>query len=59
MELKENMKKWKVVLASASPRRKELLAQIGIIPDIRPSEVEEETGGKPFLYKGGRCGFPL
>lgn len=42
MELKENLKKWKVVLASASPRRKELLAQIGIIPDIRPSEVEEE-----------------
>ena len=46
MELKENMKKWKVVLASASPRRKELLAQIGIIPDIRPSEVEEEKNSE-------------
>ena len=46
MELKENLKKWKVVLASASPRRKELLAQIGIIPDIRPSEVEEEKNEK-------------
>ena len=42
MELKESLKEWKVVLASASPRRKELLEQIGIIPDIRPSEVEEE-----------------
>ena len=42
MELKESLKKWKVVLASASPRRKELLEQIGIIPDIRPSAVEEE-----------------
>ncbi len=42
MELKESLKKWKIVLASASPRRKELLEQIGIIPDIRPSEVEEE-----------------
>ena len=42
MELKESLKKWKIVLASASPRRKELLEQIGIIPDIRPSEVEED-----------------
>ena len=42
MELKESLKEWKVVLASASPRRKELLEQIGIIPDIRPSAVEEE-----------------
>lgn len=32
-----------VVLASASPRRKELLAQLGICGDIRPSHVEEET----------------
>ncbi len=42
MELKESLKEWKIVLASASPRRKELLEQIGIIPDVRPSEVEEE-----------------
>ena len=42
MELKESLKEWKVVLASASPRRKELLEQIGIIPYIRPSAVEEE-----------------
>lgn len=46
MELKESLKKWKIVLASASPRRKELLEQIGIIPDIRPSEVEEEKNEK-------------
>lgn len=46
MELKEGLKEWKVVLASASPRRKELLEQIGIIPDIRPSEVEEEKNEK-------------
>ena len=32
---------WKVVLASGSPRRKELLAQIGIEPEIIPSRVEE------------------
>ena len=34
---------YKVVLASASPRRKELLAQIGIDPEICPSQIEEET----------------
>lgn len=34
---------WKVVLASGSPRRKELLAQIGIEPEIIPSRVEERT----------------
>ncbi|WP_333649104.1 Maf family protein [Lacrimispora sp.] len=32
----------KVVLASASPRRKELLAQIGITPEIVPSTIEEK-----------------
>ena len=31
----------RVILASASPRRKELLAQIGIIPEIIPSSTEE------------------
>ncbi len=31
----------KMVLASASPRRKELLAQIGLIPEIIPSTIEE------------------
>lgn len=37
---------YQVVLASASPRRKELLAQIGIEPEIRPSEMEETTQEK-------------
>ncbi|WP_367567521.1 nucleoside triphosphate pyrophosphatase [Lacrimispora sp.] len=32
----------KIVLASASPRRKELLAQIGITPEIVPSTIEEK-----------------
>ncbi len=31
----------KLVLASASPRRRELLAQIGITPEIVPSTIEE------------------
>ena len=38
-----------IVLASASPRRRELLGQIGIIPEIIPSTLEEDnnrqTGG--------------
>jgi septum formation protein len=34
-------KMMKLVLASASPRRKELLAQIGIEPAIVPSTIEE------------------
>jgi len=34
-------KMMKLVLASASPRRKELLAQIGIVPAIEPSTIEE------------------
>lgn len=33
----------RVVLASTSPRRKELMAQIGIKPEIIPSRVEEQT----------------
>jgi len=31
----------KIVLASASPRRRELLQQVGIEPEIVPSQVEE------------------
>ena len=34
------------MLASASPRRKELMAQIGLEPEIRPSRMEEETREK-------------
>ena len=35
-----------IVLASASPRRRELLARIGIDPEILPSSVEEKITGK-------------
>lgn len=31
------------VLASGSPRRRELLGQIGVIPEIHPSQVEEQV----------------
>lgn len=43
MQETERWKGWHVVLASASPRRRELLAQIGIEAEIRPSELAEET----------------
>lgn len=36
----------RVVLASASPRRKELLEQIGIEPIVIPSEVKEEISSE-------------
>ena len=35
------MEKSKIILASGSPRRKELLLQIGIVPEIIVSHVEE------------------
>ena len=31
---------------SASPRREELLRQIGIIPEVIPSEIEEKVTEK-------------
>jgi len=31
------------ILASGSPRRRELLGQIGIVPEVRPSHVEEKV----------------
>ena len=37
----EKISKVRIVLASASPRRAELLGQIGIEPEIIPSRVEE------------------
>ena len=36
------MEKSKIILASGSPRRKELLLQIGIVPEIIVSHVEEK-----------------
>lgn len=42
------MKDRKVILASASPRRRELLEQIGFQPEVIPSEIEESgVSGKP------------
>lgn len=35
------MKQTKIILASASPRRKDLLNQIGIFPEVIPSSTEE------------------
>lgn len=43
----------RLILGSASPRRKDLLAQIGILPDaIRPPEVDETPlrGEVPLAY---------
>lgn len=43
----------RLILGSASPRRKELLAQIGIIPDeIRPADIDETPlkGELPRAY---------
>ena len=37
------MKSKRMILASASPRRKELLAQIGVTFEVRPSKAEEVT----------------
>ncbi len=37
----ENLKKYKIILASASPRRKELLADLGLEFRTRPTNTEE------------------
>ena len=39
---KNKMEKKRIILASGSPRRKELLLQIGIVPEIIVSHVEEK-----------------
>ena len=46
MDMRQTWGGYQVVLASASPRRKELLAQIGLESEIRPSRMEEETREK-------------
>jgi len=38
----------KIILASASPRRKELLELIGLEFEVIPSQVEEDIENKPF-----------
>ena len=38
----------RIVLASASPRRQELLRQVGLAPEVLPSHVDESgAGGTP------------
>lgn len=52
----DNLKKYKIILASSSPRRKELLAGIGveyetrILPDVDESWPEALKGGDIPLY---------
>ena len=38
-----NQKGERIILASASPRRKELLTQIGVAYEVMPSNAEEKT----------------
>ena len=38
----------KIILASASPRRKELLSKIGLVFDVIPSEIDENIDNAPF-----------
>jgi septum formation protein len=37
----------RLILASASPQRRAILTQTGILFDVRPADVEEETAGDP------------
>ena len=48
----------KIILASASPRRRELLTQIGLDFEVVVSETEEKI--KSIIFAGGDCpcGFP-
>lgn len=43
----------RLILGSASPRRKELLAQIGVEPaEVRPADIDEtpQKGERPLIY---------
>lgn len=40
----------KIILASASPRRKDLLKSIGLDFEVIPPQVEEDIENKPFSY---------
>lgn len=41
LQQRENMQKKKILLASGSPRRKELLARMGLEFDVMPCDIEE------------------
>ena len=50
LSIKNKMEKKRIILASGSPRRKELLLQIGIVPEIIVSHVEEKiTSDEPSV----------
>ena len=47
----------KLVLGSGSPRRRELLAQLGLVPsDVRPPDIDEDPRDgelpRPYCVKG-------
>ena len=44
-----------LVLASASPRRKHLLEQAGLVFEVLPADVEERYNGEPPEEFAGRC----
>ena len=44
-----------LLLASASPQRRAILAQVGIPFDARPTGVEEETAGDPAVVAEGNA----
>jgi septum formation protein len=45
----------RLILASASPQRRAILAQAGILFDVRPADVEEETVGDPDAVAEGNA----
>ncbi len=47
-----NLQGWRLILASKSPRRAELLRQVGLTFDVRPSSFEEDLPKslKPIQY---------
>lgn len=42
-EMHDNTEKWKLILASASPRRKELLGRTGVAFEVKVSNTEENS----------------
>ena len=51
----------KLILASASPRRLQLLAQVGIVPDgVQPADIDEDPRKgelpRPYAERLGQIG---
>jgi septum formation protein len=55
--LRESLNKTRIILASSSPRRKEILENIGLKLEIRPSLVEENLDRS--LYAGKPADFVM